>query len=364
MIAYLNLRPIHNQIRNELDEAYRRVMESGWFVSGYELDCFEREYAEFCGTKYCIGVGNGLDALRMILIGYGIGQGDEVILPANTFIATALAVSYVGAIPVLVDCDSLTYNINPQLIEAKITDRTKAIIMVHLYGRCADVHEIRGIADKYSLKLIEDAAQAHGAIYHGKSAGNLGDAAGFSFYPGKNLGALGDGGAVTTNDADLAKKVYALRNYGSERKYHHIFQGCNSRLDELQAAFLRVKLKRMKDWTEERQEIAAYYLENIKSEFIAVPKANSEKENVWHIFPVFLEERNKLQDYLKVNGIQTQIHYPIPIHLQKAYQNLGYKKGDFPVAEMNAEKELSLPLWVGMNNEMCGKLVDTVNIFK
>ena len=364
MIAYSNLKPIHNQIRDELDEAYQRVMKSGWFISGKELEYFEKEYAEFCGTKYCIGVGNGLDALRLILGGYGIGQGDEVILPANTFIATALAVSYVGAVPVLVDCDSLTYNMNPQLIEAKITERTKAIIVVHLYGRCADVHEIRSIADKYSLKLIEDAAQAHGAVYHGKRAGSLGDAAGFSFYPGKNLGALGDGGAVTTNDADLAKKVYALRNYGSERKYHHIYQGCNSRLDELQAAFLRVKLKKLEEWTEERQKLAAYYLANIKSEFITLPKTNSEKENVWHIFPVFLKKRDELQNHLMENGIQVQVHYPIPIHLQKAYQNLGYKEGDFPVAEIGAKEELSLPFWVGMNNETRERLINTVNIFK
>jgi len=355
---------MHNQIQDELDEAYQRVMQSGWFVSGNELECFEKEYAEFCGTRYCIGVGNGLDALRLILAGYGIGQGDEVILPANTFIATALAVSYVGAVPVLVDCDRLTYTMNPQLIEEKITDRTKAIIVVHLYGRCADVQEMRDIADKHSLKLIEDAAQAHGAVYHGKRTGNLGDAAGFSFYPGKNLGALGDGGAITTNDGELAKKVYALRNYGSDRKYHHIYQGYNSRLDELQAAFLRVKLKKLEEWTEERQKLAAYYLANIKSELITLPKVNDEKESVWHIFPIFLEKRDELQDYLKKKGVQTQIHYPIPIHLQEAYRDLGYQEGDFSVAEMSAKKELSLPLWVGMDYETCRQLIDTVNIFK
>lgn len=362
MIAYSDLYPIHSQIRKELDAAYKRVIEGGWFITGNELKQFEQEFAAYCGVKYCIGVGNGLDALHLILRGFGIGEGDEVIVPVNTFIATALAVSYTGAVPVFVDCDRETYNIDPSLIEKKITARTRAIIAVHLYGRIADMKKLQIIANKYGLKLIEDSAQAHGARISDKCAGNLGDAAGFSFYPGKNLGALGDAGAITTNDEELANRIYMLRNYGSCKKYDHELLGVNSRMDELQAAFLRVKLKHLDEWTIERKNVANYYLDNLDGKRVKLPSRESSERNVWHVFPIMVENRMELKEHLNRSHIQTSIHYPVPIHLQKAYEGLGYQKGDFPVAEEYAEKELSLPLWVGMSQEEEEKIIKCVNM--
>jgi len=361
MIAYSDLQPIHNQIRDELDEAYRRVMDSGWFIAGNELRQFEREFADYCGTKYCIGVGNGLDALHLILCAYGIGPGDEVIVPANTFIATALAVSYAGATPVFVDCDRDTYNIGAELVEKKITPRTKAVIAVHLYGRMADMRALRDICDRYGLKLIEDAAQAHGAQLDGKRAGSLGDAAGFSFYPGKNLGAMGDAGAVTTDDEALAERIYTLRNYGSREKYHHELQGFNSRLDELQAAFLRIKLGHLEEWTAGRRRIADYYLKVLNADEMKLPFTDDEQNNVWHIFPIMVRDKKAVQDYLSRHNIQTLNHYPIPVHLQGAYRNLGYTRGTFPFAEKYAEREVSLPLWVGMKQEEIERVAACVN---
>ncbi len=361
MIAYSDLCPIHDQIRMELDEAYRRVMDSGWFIMGNELEQFEKEFAAYCGTKYCIGVGNGLDALHIILRAYGIGAGDEVLVPANTFIATALAVSYAGATPVFVDCDENTYNMDPGLVEDKITARTKAVIAVHLYGRVADVRALRELADRYGLKLIEDAAQAHGAQLSGNRVGSLGDAAGFSFYPGKNLGALGDAGAITTSDEVLAERIYTLRNYGSREKYHHELQGFNSRLDELQAAFLRVKLKHLDEWTKERRRIADYYLKKLDADKMRLPFTETEQNNVWHIFPVMVKDKQTVQDYLSQNNIQTLNHYPIPVHLQGAYKGTGYTAGMFPVAEKYAQEEVSLPLWVGMSQEEIERVVSYVN---
>ena len=361
MIAYSNLHPIHDQIRSELDDAYRRVMDSGWFVTGNELAQFEKEFASYCGTKYCIGVGNGLDALHIILRAYGIGAGDEVLVPANTFIATALAVSYAGATPVFVDCDKDTYNMDPALVEDKITAHTKAIIAVHLYGRVADIQALREIADRYGLKLIEDAAQAHGAQLNEKRTGSLGDAAGFSFYPGKNLGAWGDGGAITTNDEELAERIYTLRNYGSREKYHHELQGFNSRLDELQAAFLRVKLKHLDEWTKERRRIADYYLRTLDAEKMKLPYTEVKQSNVWHIFPVMVKDKKTVRDYLSRHDIQTLNHYPIPVHLQGAYKSLNYSEGMFPTAERYAKEEISLPLWVGMSQEEMEQVVKCMN---
>lgn len=361
-VVYADLKAINNRIQNELDAAYNRVMDVGWYILGKELEQFEREYAAFCGTKYCLGVGNGLDALHIILSAYGIGQGDEVIVPANTFIATALAVSYSGATPVFVDVCEDTCNIDVVLIEEKITANTKAIMPVHLYGRLSDVCAVKDIAKKHNLKIIEDAAQAHGAVTAGKKAGTLGDAAGFSFYPGKNLGALGDGGVITTDDKQLYEKARALRNYGSDVKYHHIYKGFNSRLDELQAAFLRVKLKYLDEWTRERRAIADYYLQHIDNDKIKLPSVSGE-DNVWHIFPVFCEKRDELQRYLQEKGIMAQMHYPVPVHLQGAYQELGYKKGDYPVAERLADTELSLPLWCGMTSEDQKEVVQAINAF-
>jgi dTDP-4-amino-4,6-dideoxygalactose transaminase len=355
------MQPINDLLKEQIFDAMNRVYENNWFIMGEELELFEKEFADYCGTNYCIGVGNGLEALHLILRGYGIGVGDEVILPANTFIATALAVSYAGAKPILVDVDLETCNIDPGKVEEKITQNTKAIIAVHLYGRPANMTELYNIANKHGLKLIEDAAQAHNAKYFGKKAGNLGDAAAFSFYPTKNLGALGDGGAVTTNDKYLAQKIRLLRNYGSEKKYENISKGYNSRLDELQAAILRVKLKYLDIWTVERQEIANNYINNISSDKLVLPKQFTNIDSAWHIFPIFCKNREKARKFLNEHGIATGMHYPIPIHLQKAYVDLGYKKGDFPCSEEIAETELSLPMWQGMNKIIVDQIVDVIS---
>lgn len=363
MIQYYDMRPMHTEINEEIEEAMHRVYKNNWFIMGTELENFEKEYADYCGVDYCIGVGNGLEALHLILRAYGIGQGDEVIIPANTFIATALAVSNTGARPVLVDADITTYNINTDLIENKITERTKAIIAVHLYGRVADMDSINKIAKKYNLKVIEDAAQAHNVRYKKKKAGSLGDAAAFSFYPTKNLGALGDGGAVTTNDRELARNVRMLRNYGSEVKYVNQCRGFNSRLDELQAAILRVKLKHLDDWTLERQRMADYYIDHLDNHNVIVTPKGIDGSDVWHIFPLLCEDRDDVQLYLKEQGIETIINYPIPIHLQDAYSDLGYKKGDFPVTEKIASEELSLPLWLGLGEEEQNSVIMSINNF-
>ena len=363
MIAYSDLTYIHNQIREEVDQKVKSVLDSNWFILGKEVEEFEKEYAAYIGAKHCIGVGNGLDALHLILAGYGIGPGDEVIVPANTFIATALAVSYCGATPVLVDADEETCNLDISKIEEKITDKTRAIMAVHLYGQAVDIDKVYEVAKKYNLKVIEDAAQAHNAKWNGKKTGNLGDAAGFSFYPGKNLGAFGDAGAITTSDDELARKIKALRNYGSEEKYKHIYKGFNSRLDEMQAGILRIKLKYMDQWTKERQEIAAYYLEHVKNPRISLPKAPATEQHVWHIFPVFVEDREAFMAHMEARGIKTLIHYPIPVHLQEGYAELGYKEGDYPVAERLAKQEVSLPLWVGMQKEELEAVVEALNSF-
>lgn len=364
MIPYLNLEPIHKDLEPEIVQALLKVYKNNNFILGEEVKLFEEEFADFCGTKYCIGVGNGLEALRLILEGYGIGNGDEVIIPANTYIATALAVSSCGANPVLIDIDKDSFNINPELIEDKITKKTKAIIAVHLYGRVAQMDLIMGIGRKYNLKVIEDSAQAHNAIYHHKKAGSLGDASGFSFYPGKNLGALGDAGAITTNDEDLYNRVKMLRNYGSDKKYHNLFKGCNSRLDEIQAAFLRVKLKYLEDWTVERRNIATFYNENINNKNIRLASPIISEEHVWHVYPVFCRQRDALKNYLYENGIDTLVHYPIPIHLQKAYEQLGKVEGDYPETEKACKEEISLPIWIGLKKNELNEIVNRINEFK
>lgn len=360
-IPFLDLGRVNEEIRDEVMEAFRRVFDSKWYILGEEVERFEYEFAKYCGVKYCIGVGNGLDALTLILKGYGIGQGDEVIVPSNTYIATVLAVSYAGARPVLVEPDPETYNIDPKLVEEKISERTKAVIAVHLYGQTADMDSIRRIGEKYGLKIIEDAAQAHGAEYKGRKAGSLGDAAGFSFYPSKNLGALGDAGAVTTDDEELALKVRALRNYGSHRKYYNMYKGHNSRLDEIQAAFLRVKLKYLDRWNEDRRRIARYYLEHVNNLRIILPKEAQYNRHVWHLFVIRSGNRNGLQRYLEGKGVSTLIHYPIPIHLQPAYEDLGLRKGDLPIAERISEEVLSLPIWPGMSTDELEYIVVLLN---
>jgi len=360
-IPFLNLEPMHTQIKDEIIESFKKIYDRNWFILGQSVEDFEKEFAKYCNTDYCISCGNGLDALSIILTGYDIGEGDEVIVPSHTYIATALAVSYVGAKVVFVEPDIKTFNIDANKIEAAITKKTKAIIAVHLYGRPAEIDKIKALCEKYNLKLIEDAAQAHGAIYNGKRTGNLGDAAGFSFYPGKNLGALGDGGAIVTNDNALAEKVRAIRNYGSIIKYHNEYKGINSRLDEMQAEFLRIKLKYLDMWNAHRQKIAKLYLERINNSKIILPYINSVDESIWHVFPLRTEYRDDLINYLNNNGISTLIHYPIPIHLQMAYKDLGYKIGDFPVAETISKTVLSLPMWYGISEDEINYVISVLN---
>lgn len=343
-ITFLDLKAPHLELRANLREAFERVLDSGWYILGNEVKQFEQEFAAYCGAKYCVGVGNGLEALHLILRAYGIGQGDEVIVPSNTYIATWLAATYAGATTIPVEPDERTYNIDPVGIEEAITPRTKAIIVVHLYGQSADMDVINAIAKKHNLKVIEDAAQAHGARYKGRRVGSLGDAAGFSFYPGKNLGAIGDGGAVTTNDPDLAEKVRVLCNYGSNVKYHHEVKGFNSRLDELQAAFLREKLKKLDEWNEKRKAIAADYLIGLSSSNVVLPYVPEWSDPVWHLFVVQHPYRDDLQKYLASKGIDTMIHYPIPPHLQVAYAELGLGEGDLPIAEKLSRLLISLPI--------------------
>jgi dTDP-4-amino-4,6-dideoxygalactose transaminase len=344
MIQFLDLKAPHQELRAELEKAFHEVLDSGWFVLGGQLEAFEKEYAKYCGAQYCIGVGNGLEALHLILCAYGIGEGDEVIVPSNTYIATWLAATHAGATPVPVEPDERTFNLDPALIEAAITPKTKAIMVVHLYGQPADIDAINIIAKKYNIKVIEDAAQAQGAKYKGRRTGGLGDAAGHSFYPGKNLGALGDGGAVTTNDGELAEKLLMLRNYGSRIKYFNEVQGFNSRLDDIQAAFLRVKLRKLDEWNGRRKAIALIYLEGLKELDITIPFVPDWADPVWHLFVVRLKKRDELQRYLSALNISTLIHYPIPPHLQGAYKNKGHQQSSLPLAELMANEILSFPI--------------------
>lgn len=364
VIQYLDLKRIHQDIQKELDAAYHEVQESQWFIGGSADKRFESEFADFCGAKACVGVGNGLDAIRLILTAYGIGAGDEVILPANTFIATALAVTYVGARPIFVDADAETYNIDLDKIEEKITDKTKAVIAVHLYGRTVNIEPIKALADKYSLRIIEDAAQGHGGEIDGHKVGSLGDAAAFSFYPGKNLGALGDGGAITTDDQEMADKIRALGNYGSYEKYCHVYQGCNSRLDELQAAFLSVKLPYLEQWNYERRKIASKYTSGIYNEKIILPNMPAdEKEHVFHIYPVLSQNREEFICFLKKRGIMTNVHYPVPIMKQPAYKELYEQAAWYPVTDRICAQEVSLPLYPGMTEEEIEWIIKCVNEF-
>lgn len=344
-VPFLDLKAPYAELREELDMACRRVMESGWFILGEEVRMFEEEFAAYCGAKHCIGVANGLDALHLILRAMKIGAGDEVIVPANTYVATWLAVSYAGAIPIAVEPDERTYNLDPSRIEDAITPKTKAIMPVHLYGQPAEMDPIMEVATKYGLRVIEDAAQAHGARYKNRPMGTLGHAAGFSFYPGKNLGALGDAGAIVTDDDALAEEVNILRNYGSRKKYYNEVKGFNSRLDELQAALLRIKLRRLDEWNERRQRAAGYYLQILEGvPDLQLPFVPGWAEPVWHLFVVRHPRRDALQEHLEKLGVGTLIHYPVPPHLQKAYSDLGYPPGSFQVSERMADEVLSLPM--------------------
>ena len=362
-IPFLDMKGPYQELQAELDAACHRVMESGWYILGPEVEAFEREYAAHVGVKHCVGVGNGLEALHLILRAYGIGAGDEVIVPANTYIASWLAVSYAGAVPVPVEPLESTYNLDPDRVESAVTARTKAILVVHLYGQTAEMDSINAVANKHGLKVIEDAAQAHGARYHGRQAGGLGDAAGWSFYPGKNLGALGDAGAVTTDDVELAEKIRTLRNYGSQVKYYNLYKGFNSRLDELQAALLRVKLKVLEEWNARRAGAAARYLDGLKDSGLTLPFVPQGMEPNWHLFVVRSQKRDALQAHLKAQGIGTLIHYPVPPHLQDAYRELGLTTGSFPITEQIHREVLSLPMGPHLSLDEVEQVVEAFRLF-
>ena len=344
-IPFLDLKAPYQELRAELDAAYWRVMESGWFILGEEVEAFEREFAAYCGVSHCVGVGSGTEALHLALRACRIGLGDEVITVSHTFIATALAISWTGATPVFVDIDPMTYTIDPGQAAQAITPRTKAIMPVHLYGQCADMAPLLTLAQEYNLWVIEDACQAHGATYKGLKAGSMGHLGCFSFYPSKNLGACGDGGAVTTNDKELAQRLRLLRNYGQTRKYHHESMGYNSRLDELQAAILRVGLRHLDKWNERRRQVAALYNELLANAPVNVPVEVAGNKHVYHLYVILASERDALQAHLQRQGVQTLIHYPIPIHLQLAYRDLEHRVGRLPVTEQVAPKVLSLPMY-------------------
>lgn len=364
-IPFLDLKSINTRYQESLQSAFRRVLDSGWFILGKELEAFEREFADYCGSKHCIGVGNGLEALHLILRAFDIGPGDEVLVPANTYIATWLAVSYSGAQPVPVEPLPDTCNLDPERIESAITSRTKAILVVHLYGQPADMDPVCAVAQKHGLKVIEDAAQAHGARYRERRTGSLGDAAGFSFYPGKNLGALGDGGAVTTDDECLADRLRVLRNYGSKIKYQNEEKGFNSRLDELQAAFLREKLKALDGDNVCRSRLAIRYNELLAGSGLVLPAVPHWAKPAWHLYTVRTPLRDALQHHLTSRGIGTMIHYPIPPHLQLAYAELGYAAGSLPIAEAIHKEVLSLPIGPHLTSEhideICAAILDFTN---
>lgn len=362
MISFLDLEKVNNRFRQEIDMRIKDILDRGWYLQGEENEKFCQNFASYCGSKYALGVGNGLDALRLIIKAYGFGKGDEIIVPANTYIATILAITDNGCTPILVEPDINTYNINPDLIEAAITPRTKAIMVVHLYGQAVEMEKIWKIARKHDLKVFEDSAQAHGAKYQGRMTGNLSDAAAFSFYPGKNLGCLGDGGAITTNDEGIYQKVKALANYGSDRKYHHIYKGLNSRLDEIQAAILDIKLPYLDADNKRRREISTYYRNNINNPLIVLPKTYDEEAHVWHVFAVRTKERDRFQEYLRSKGVQTIIHYPTPPHKQEAYKE--WNNRSYPITEQIHKEIISLPISPVMTDDEVIELVRIVNEYK
>ena len=362
MISFLSLKDVNNRFRAEIDARIKTILDKGWYLQGEENERFARNFAAYCGAKGAVGVANGLDALNLIIRAYGFGPGDEIIVPANTFIATILAISENGCTPVLVEPDIETYCIDPEKIEAAITPKTKAVMVVHLYGQAVPMEKIWALQAKYGFKIIEDAAQAHGAIYQGRRTGNLGDAAGFSFYPGKNLGAMGDAGGVTTNDLDILEKVKAIGNYGSDRKYHHIYKGVNSRLDELQAAVLDVKLAHLDADNARRREIAKFYRENITNPRIVLPKVYDEMAHVWHLFVIRCDDRDGLARHLKERGIETNIHYPTPPHLQGAYAEWADKS--YPITEKIHREVLSLPIGPTLTDDAAARVAAAVNAWR
>lgn len=363
-VPFFNFEPTHSVIKAEIEEAFGEVYDNHWFILGEKLEIFEKAYSKFNQVKHTIGVSNGLDALHLALKALNVGAGDEVIIPSNTYIATALAVSYLGATPVFVEPFRTTYNIDPENIESAITSRTKALIPVHLYGQACDMKKIMALARKNGLAVVEDNAQAHGATFEGKATGSWGDVNGTSFYPGKNLGALGDGGAVTTDDEEIAQKIKMLRNYGSQVKYENEVIGYNMRLDELQAAFLSVKLKHLAEWTQLRQQAAQWYNETLYGVGdLILPSVHAKASHVYHQYVVRTKNRNELQKFLQGKGIGTMIHYPIPPHLQRAYSSLSYRKESFPIAEELADTVLSLPIWPGISNKQLDWVSSTIKSF-
>ncbi len=362
-IPFVSFLPMEKELEKDLKNSLERVVSRSWYIGGVEDEIFENNFAVYCGAKYCVGVGNGLDALILSLKALNVGEGDEVIVPSNTFIATVLAVSYVGAKPILVEPDIQTFNINPVLIEKAITSKTKAIIPVHLYGQACEMDPIIELAHKYGLKIVEDCAQAHGATYKGRKVGTFGDVSGFSFYPGKNLGALGDAGAIITNNKEISDKIRALGNYGSDYKYHHIYKGNNSRLDEIQAAFLSSKLPHLERMNAERRKIANLYNEGINNPKVIKPSVLSDCVPVWHIYGIRCNERDELEQYLNKKGIGTNKHYPTPIHMQECYKELGIMKGSLPIAEEISRTELSLPMYYGIKEDEVRYIVDAINCF-
>jgi dTDP-4-amino-4,6-dideoxygalactose transaminase len=363
-VPFLNLARLHKPLNDDFSRALDQVLASNWFILGEQCEAFESLFSKFLKVDNCIGVSNGLDALTISLKALGVKQGDEVIVPSNTYIATCLAISNVGATPVFVEPNVATFNIDPKLIEQSITNKTKAIIPVHLYGQAAEMTEIEQLASKYSINIVEDCAQSHGATWLGKQTGSIGVCNAFSFYPGKNLGALGDGGAVTTNSNEIANKIKILRNYGSEVKYYNSIKGFNMRLDELQASFLSVKLKNLDLWNENRLVLAQRYnaeLNNIGD--LALPSIAIGASHVYHLYVIKTKFRDELNHFLNKQGVLTIIHYPIPPHLQKAYSELGFVKGDFPIAEEIANTALSLPLWPYMKTNEQSYVIDAIKTF-
>jgi len=365
-ILFLNIGATYTELRKEIDISLQDVLDSGSFILGRHVDLFEKNFARFCGAKYCIGVGNGMDALELILRAYGIGPGDEVIVPANTYVATVLIVNLVGATPIFVEPDPQTFNIDPNRIEKAITKKTKAVIAVHLYGQTADIKKIKSICKKNKIKLIEDAAQAHGALHYKKKAGSMGDSAGFSFYPGKNLGAFADGGAVVTNDSKVAEYVQMARNYGSKIKYFNLVKGFNTRLSEMQAAILDVKLKHLDKWNKRRQKIAEYYLTHLNPDHVdsfILPHVGEANKHVWHLFVIQTKKRDELQAYLLKNGIHTLIHYPVPPYAQKAYAEYNHLSPHFPISNRMSNEVLSLPIGPHLSEKEVEYICKVINLF-
>jgi len=360
-VPFLDLKAGYSELKGEINEAIKNVLDSGWYILGPEVESFENDFAKYCGADHCVSLANGLDALHLALLCLGVKPGDEVIVPSNTYIATWLAVSQCGAIPVPVEPDIETFNMLPSNIEAAISGRTKVILPVHLYGHPADMDSILSIAKKYDLKVLEDAAQSHGSEYKGKRLGSHGDMVAWSFYPGKNLGAYGDGGAITTNDPGIAEYMRVIRNYGSEVKYFNKFKGFNSRLDPIQASILRIKLKYLDAWNERRVEIATKYQTQLSQDSIILPKLQENCKSSWHLFVIQTANRDQFQDHLKDQRIETLIHYPVPPHLQEAYVDEGFLKNDFPLASQIADQCLSIPIGPHLDDQSVDYVIKTIN---